>query len=158
MLEEVFNCENNRQRSYWDIYMAIYLLRFQGKSKKRFRQINRILDDPQLKLVLEGVSASLHFRFIRRLTGLTQCCPEHGVTEIYGESSAAHGQWSQQRWHPALCTLPMSPDYTVLWGSSSFLTCCHFLHSLHWFVLPPSSCSHLLSFSTLTHVKELVWW
>lgn len=64
MLEEVFNCENNSTDSTGQevikMYMAIYLLRFQGGKEKRFRQVNRILDELQFKLVFEGASASLH--------------------------------------------------------------------------------------------------
>lgn len=64
MLEEVFNCENNSTDSTGEevikMYMAIYLLRFQGRKERRLRQINRTLDELQLKLVFEDASASLH--------------------------------------------------------------------------------------------------
>lgn len=64
MLEEVFNCGNNSTDSTGEevikMYMAIYLLRLQEGKEKRLGQINRILDELQLKLVFEGASASLH--------------------------------------------------------------------------------------------------
>lgn len=107
--------------------MAIYLPKFQRKNKKRFRQINGTLDDLQLQVVFEGVSASLQTSSLYRTRTFTMICSissvprSRGVTEVQRERPASLSTVTRTEVCPLLfLTTTSDKRRTLLWALPRF--------------------------------------